>query len=104
MTKYVPIAKRLMDAVEGYDLDPVSELVCDILQVFSIEDKIVKDDKRVFVFEDHSAAALTPSEGLLAADVKYAIEVDEDDDEDDDDEEDEEEEEEEESVVGISLL
>ena len=80
-------AERLLEAIEDYDLDPVSELVCDILQVFSIEDEMIDDDRRIFVFDDHSGAALSPSSGLLAADVEYMIEVDlddEDEEEDDD--------------------
>ena len=77
-------AEKLLQAIEDYDLDPVSELVCDILQVFSIEDQMVDDDRRIFVFDDHSGTALSPSSGLLAADVEYVIEVEVDDDDDDD--------------------
>ena len=69
MAKTQSIAEKLVGAVEDYDLDPVSELVCDILQVFSIEDEMVEDEKRIFVFEDHSGAALSPSFGLMAAAV-----------------------------------
>ena len=77
-------AEKLLQAIEDYDLDPVSELVCDILQVFSIADQMVDDDRRIVVFDDHSGAALSPSSGLLAADVEYVIEVEVDDDDDDD--------------------
>ena len=94
MATYQPIAERLVDAIEDYDLDPVSELVCGILQVFSIEDKMVEDDKRIFVFDDHSGAVLSPSSGLAATDVQYVVEIEDDDDDDDDEDDDEDEQEE----------
>ena len=87
MAKGQTTAEKLLQAIEDYDLDPVSELVCDILQVFSIEDQMVDDDRRIFVFDDHSGAALSPSSGLLSTDVEYVIEVDLDDEDEEDDEE-----------------
>ena len=114
MAKRQSTAEQLLDAVEDYELEHVSELVCDILQVFSIDDERVEEGRRVFVFDDHSAAVLAPAEGLQVAEVEYVVEleveVDEDDDEeeDDDDEEEEddegdEEDEEEEQMVVLRL-
>ena len=71
-------SEKLLQAIEDYDF--VSELVCES----SPSDQMVDDDRRIFVFDDHSGAALSPSSGLLAADVEYVIEVEVDDDDDDD--------------------
>ncbi len=105
MTKRQSTAERLLDAVEEHELDHVSELVCDILQVFSIEDERVEDGRRAFVFDDHSAAVLAPAEGLQIAEVEYVVEleVEVDEDDDDDEEEDDEEEEDEEHMVVLRL-
>ena len=75
-------------------MDPVSELVCNILQVFSIENETVEDDRRIFVFDDHSGAVLEASSGLTATEVEYVVEVEDEDDDEDDDEEDGEDEDE----------
>ena len=105
MTKRQSTAELLLDAVEDHELDQVSELVCDILQVFSIDDERVEEGRRVFVFDDHSAAVLAPSEGLQVAEVEYVVEleVEVDEEEDDEDDEADEEDEEEEQMVVLRL-
>ena len=88
--KYKPLAERVLGVIEEHsgDLLPARDLMCGVLQSFSIEGEIEDDDGRKFVFDDHSGLVIFEEGNAALAEYEVVITIDDDDDEDEAEEED----------------